>query len=92
MMYELEFTHQYLRDLQLARKRNLDESKLNELIIILMSYNEVPAKYNDHPLRGYYKGYRDCHINNDWILIYKKDKTLEIIRLIRTGTHSDIFG
>jgi mRNA interferase YafQ len=90
-MYKLAFTHQYLKDLKLARKRNLNENELNEVIKLLLSSESLPEKYKDHPLKGNYKNYRDCHIENDWILIYEKNKSIHLITLIRTGTHSDLF-
>lgn len=90
-MYELELTHQYLKDLKLARKRGLDESKLNEVIFTLISGGELPQKNRDHSLAGNYKGFRECHISPDWLLIYSRDVTVKIVTLIRTGTHSDLF-
>ncbi len=90
-MFRLEFTNQYLRDLRLARKRNLDESKLNELILILLSGDELPLKYKDHILTGNMKGLNECHISPNWLLIYGKNTTIRLITLIRTGTHSDLF-
>lgn len=91
MKYELELTHQYLKDLKLARKRGLDESKLNEIIIKLISDEILPPKNEDHSLTGNYKGFRECHIQPDWLLIYSRDVTIKIITLVRTGTHSDLF-
>lgn len=55
-MFRLEFTNQYLKDLRLVRKRNLDESKLNELILILLSGDELPLKYKDHISYRKYEG------------------------------------
>ena len=91
MKYELELTHQYLKDLKLARKRGLDENKLNEIILKLIKGEELPPKNHDHNLSGDYKGFRECHISPDWLLIYGRDITVKIITLIRTGTHSDLF-
>ena len=91
MKYELELTHQYLKDLKLARKRGLDESKLNEVIIQLISDEILPPKNKDYSLTGNYKGFRECHIQPDWLLIYSRDVTIKIITLVRTGTHSDLF-
>jgi mRNA interferase YafQ len=91
MMFELELTRQYLRDLKLARKRGLDESKLNEIILKLISGEELPMKNRDHSLTGNYKGFRECHISPDWLLIYSRDITIKIVTLVRTGTHSDLF-
>ena len=90
-MYELELTRQYLKDLKLARKRGLDENKLNEVILMLISGKELPQKNRDHSLSGNYKGFRECHISPDWLLIYSRDVTVKIVTLVRTGTHSDLF-
>ena len=90
-MYSLEFTNQYLKDLKLARKRNLDEEKLNLVIRILIAGEIVPPQYKDHRLTGEYKGLYECHLLPDWLLIYSKNKTIKLITLIRTGTHSDLF-
>lgn len=56
-MFELELTHQYLKDLKRARKRGLDENKLNDIILKLISGAELPAKNKDHALTGNYKGF-----------------------------------
>lgn len=90
-MFGLELTRQYLKDLKLARKRGLDESKLNEVILKLVSGEELPKKNRDHSLSGNYNGFRECHISPDWLLIYSKDVTIKIITLVRTGTHADLF-
>lgn len=91
MNCRIEVTHQYLKDLKLARKRNLDESKLNDVISKLAAGEELPAKNRDHSLINDYKGCRECHISPDWLLIYRRDLTLQILSLIRTGSHSDLF-
>lgn len=90
-MYSLEFTRQYLRDLKLSRKRNLDEGKLNQVIKILISGDKLPEQYKDLSLTGTFKGLNECHISPDWLLVYSKNKTIKLITLIRTGTHSDLF-
>ena len=91
MKYELELTHQYLKDLKLARKRGLDENRLNEIILKLIMGEELPSKNKDHSLTGNYKGFRECHISPDWLLIYSRNVTVKIVTLVRTGTHSDLF-
>ena len=91
MKYELELTHQYLKDLKLARKRGLDEDKLNDITKKLISNEILPPKNKDHSLTGNYKGFRECHIQPDWLLIYSRDITVKIVTLVRTGTHSDLF-
>jgi len=50
----------------------------------------LPAKNRDHPLHGDRRGYRDCHIQGDWILIYKIDKGVLTLILSETGTHADL--
>jgi mRNA interferase YafQ len=90
-MYTLEFTNQYLKDLKLARKRKFEESKLNEVIKILLSGIRLPAKYKDHFLSGDMKGLKECHVTPDWLLIYQKDTVIRLITLFRIGTHSDLF-
>ena len=90
-MYRLEFTNQYLKDLKLARKRNLDEQKLNNLIKLLISDMVLPQRYKNHVLKGNYVGLFECHITPDWLLVYSKQETVKLITLIRMGTHSDLF-
>ncbi|MBE8598118.1 type II toxin-antitoxin system YafQ family toxin [Xenorhabdus sp. BG5] len=87
---EIEYSSQFQRDLKLAQKRHKDMSKLKDFMRLLIN-NEfpLPVIYKDHPLQGNYKGYRDAHIEPDWILIYKI--TDKLIRFERTGTHSDLF-
>ncbi|MDO5420535.1 MAG: type II toxin-antitoxin system YafQ family toxin [Bacteroides sp.] len=91
MSYRLEFTRQYLKDLKLARKRGLDEERLNEVIKKIMAGEKLPIKNRDHALSGNYEGFRECHIMPDWLLIYSLENTLKIVTLIRTGSHSDLF-
>lgn len=91
MKYQLEFTHQYLKDLKLARKRHLDEGKLNEILLKLLNGEPLPSSNKDHALKGNYKDCRECHISPDWLLIYSVENSLKIITLVRTGSHSDLF-
>lgn len=90
-MYEIEVTNRFLKDLKLARKRNLDENKLNTVVRLLANGEELPPKYHDHVLVGDYKGCRECHITPDWLLVYSVADVLKIITLIRTGSHADLF-
>lgn len=89
--FSLKLTKRYLRDLKLARKRCMDESLLNEIIVKLLDDVPLPEKNRDHQLHGDYEGYRECHITPNWLLIYVKDTDIKIISLSRTGTHSDLF-
>jgi mRNA interferase YafQ len=80
---------QFRRDVKLAQRRGRDLSKLRELILVLAEGSPLPARYRDHPLAGEWKHHRDCHLEPDWLLIYKIDD--EDLYLVRTGTHSDLF-
>jgi len=91
-MYSIYSTTQYKRELKKVKKRNLNIDKLDAVVTMLAANDEpLPAQYNDHKLSGQYEGYRECHIENDWLLIYKKEKNNLILVLTRTGTHSDLF-
>jgi mRNA interferase YafQ len=92
-MRSIEFTHLYLKDLRQARKRGLPETELNVIIEKLANNELLEPKHKDHSLKGKYAGYRECHIQPNWLLIYKKEdtKSLSLLYLIRTGTHSDLF-
>ena len=90
-MYEIKTTKKFEKDLKLAVKRNLDVEKLLAIVFLLSEGKPLPEHCRDHILKGDYKGYRECHIEPDWLLIYDKQETIRIISLERTGTHSDLF-
>ena len=89
--YELEYGHQFVRDLKLAKRRGLNMEELKSITDMLQEGKPLPKKCRDHLLVGNYKGYRECHINPDWLLIYKRKETIRIISLYRTGSHNDLF-
>jgi mRNA interferase YafQ len=80
---------QFRRDVKLAAKRGKDMAKLRETILLLAGADPLPARYRDHPLGGVWNRFRECHIEPDWLLIYKVDGN--DLHLVRTGTHSDLF-
>ena len=80
---------QFRRDVKLAQRRGKDMQKLREIILLLMEGDPLPLRYKDHPLGGEWIRYRDCHIEPDWLLIYKIEE--DDLYLVRTGTHSDLF-
>ena len=88
-MYEIIRTSQFKRDVKKALRRNKDVDKLKKLIKKLVKGEALDEKYRDHPLKGDYRDCRDCHIEPDWILIYRIKS--EELHLIRTGSHSDLF-
>ncbi len=80
---------QFRKDVKLAQKRGKDMTKLRELILLLLESRPLPPQYNDDPLQGRWRQYRDCHIAPDWVLIYKIEG--DNLHLVRTGTHADLF-
>jgi len=83
------YTNQFKKDLALAKKRSKKIEKLKTLMAKLINEEELPKKYKDHPLVGNYAHRRECHIEPDWLLVYKKADSQIIFE--RTGTHSDLF-
>ncbi len=91
-MRQIVFTSQYKRDLKLALRRNLPEEKLNEVIKLLANDQPLPSAHKDHALKGEFRGFRECHIQPNWLLMYRKDDIQIQLILIRTATHADNFG
>ena len=90
-MLTIKYTNKMKRDVRRIAKRGKDISKLTVILDLLAVKGEVPERYQDHPLKGDMLGYRECHIEPDWLLIYKiKDDEL-ILLASGTGTHSDLF-
>ena len=83
------YTKQFSKDLKKMEKRGKSSEKVKEIIKNLVNEESLNAKYRDHKLVGNFKGRRECHIEPDWLLIYKVVDS-EII-FERTGTHSDLF-
>jgi mRNA interferase YafQ len=79
----------FKKDIKRQKKRGKDLDNLKTLIELLVSGSDLPESYRDHALSGNWIGWRDCHIEPDWILIYKL--TPEALTLGRTGSHSDLF-
>ena len=92
MKYKIVFQNAMRRCVKLMRKCGKDIKKLEEVIQTLSSGETLNEKYFDHPLMGKYKGYRECHIEPDWLLIYKIENDILTLVLISTGTHSDLFS
>ncbi len=90
-VYNIQTTNKFEKDLKLAVKRGFDIEKLLEIVHLLSEDKPLPERCRDHILKGNYKGYHECHIEPNWLLIYDKSDFVRIISLIRTGTHSDLF-
>lgn len=90
-MLELKTTTKFRKDYKLAKKRGLNLSLLQEVIDKLLAGEVLDEKYRDHALFGKYIGFRECHIQPDWLLIYAIDHDQLLLTATRTGTHSDLF-
>jgi len=83
------FSSQFQRDVKRLQKRGKDLEKLKKLIELLLPGQLLPAQYKDHPLKLNWAGYRDAHVEPDWVLIYSAKA--EKVHLERTGTHEELF-
>ena len=90
-MLGLVLTAQFKKDLKRIRKRGVDLALLDKVLDYLQREESLPMKYRDHALTGDYTGFRECHIQPDWLLIYAIDKGQLILTASRTGSHSDLF-
>lgn len=90
-MLNVRFSGRIQKDLRLLEKRGYDMDKFVLTVQVLAENNDIPKQLRDHPLKGDWAGYRECHITPDWLLIYKIEDDLLILTLTRTGTHSDLF-
>jgi len=89
-MKALRLTGSFTKDLRSVVRRGWPREKLDRVVDMLRTGRRLPPANRDHPLKGEWQGFRDCHIMGDWVLIYRDaDDTIE---LVRTGTHSDLFG
>ena len=90
-MYTIKYTNKMKRDVKRMRKRGKDLTKLTAVLNLLASAKLIPEEYYDHPLKGDMKAYRECHIEPDWLLIYRiLDDELYLLAA-GTGTHTDLF-
>jgi mRNA interferase YafQ len=88
-MRTVKYANQFKKDVKLAVKRKLNMDRLYQVMKALENEETLGPKYKEHPLIGNYKGYLECHIEPDWLLIYKIDG--QDLYFARTGTHSDLF-
>ena len=89
-MLQAVYQNQFKKDLKLAIKRGKDISRLKVVIAKIVNEDSLLPKNREHKLTGNYKDHWECHIESDWLLIYKVLSTEAIF--IRTGSHSDLFN
>lgn len=91
MKYELILSKQFKKGLKAAKKRGLDISLLNCIVDKLLQGIPLDEKYKDHALKGNLYGFRECHIQPNWLLIYLLEDDILTLTLIDTGTHADLY-
>lgn len=93
--YQLVTSSKFLKDLKLLKKRSQkDFALLQELITVLAEggHSGLASKHRPHKLKGNYNGYWECHVKPDLLLIWDENEEIRLLELVRTGTHSDLFG
>ena len=91
MKYEVVKSKQFRKSLRKMLRRGKDIEKLNTVVSMLARGETLPAKYRDHALSGDLAALRDCHIENDWLLLYYIEANVLVLTLTDTGTHADLF-
>ena len=89
-MRAIHETSQFRKDLKRLKKRGKDLGKLKDIVLRLVEGQPLEPKHRDHALTGPWHGSRDCHVEPDWLLLYRIDDSM--LYLERSGTHSDLFG
>ncbi|MCI7404311.1 type II toxin-antitoxin system YafQ family toxin [Pyramidobacter sp.] len=91
-MLNLRYQSAFKRDYKRIRKRGYDIRRLENIIEMLAKEQALPKECRDHDLGGNWSGFRECHIEPDWLLVYTIDHNDLVLILSRTGSHSDLFG
>ena len=91
-MLDVAFTSQFKKGMKRKRKQGAELAKIDEVITMLRSGEPLPERNRDHALSGTYRGHRECHIEPDWLLIYRLDSNLLVLTAVRTGSHSELLG
>lgn len=85
-----QVTTQFKKDLKKARRQGKNLDLLMEVVTLLQDMEVLDDRYRDHPLRGDYADCRECHLQPDWLLIYRYSELG--LQLVRLGSHSELFG
>ena len=89
-MLELKFTAKFKRDYKKAKKQGKNLKKLEKILEKLVYREELPKSAYDHFLGGVYRGHRECHIEPDWLLIYRINEDEFVLVATRLGCHGDL--
>lgn len=91
MKYQIMFTKKFDKDIKNLKKQNKDLTELFKVVNDIAEGRTLDRKYKDHKLSGNFSEYRECHIESDFLLIYKIEKNKLVLILYRATTHSEIF-
>lgn len=91
-MLKLQTTAQFRKDFKRIKRRGLDLTLLQDVLDKLCAQEPLGERYKDHALSGPYVGFRECHIQPDWLLIYSINSNELILVASRTGSHADLFN
>ena len=92
MKYTVKYSTLFKKSFKKCMKRGCDSEEFKTIISILGETGTLPPKYKLHPLKGNYKGCLECHINPNWLLVWKQNDKELILLFVDIGTHQDIFG
>ncbi len=90
-MLAIRYTSKMKRDTRRMIKRGKDIAKLSAVLFLLANKADMPDNYGDHPLKGDMRGFRECHIEPDWLLVYQIKEEQLVLVAAGTGTHADLF-
>ena len=90
--YIVKPTSRFKKDARLAERQGRDMALLGRTVAMLASGEPLPASFCDHPLKGNKRGFRECHISPDWLLVYRIENDVLVLTLSRTGSHAELFG
>lgn len=91
-MFKAKLSKSFKKDVEKARRQKKDLELLSNVMHTLLSGKPLDPIFQDHPLKGRWSGYRDCHITNDWVMIYRILIENQAIKFERLGSHTELFG
>lgn len=94
MKYSVKYTSQFKKEFKNMLKRGCNQNEMQHIINLIAEGTntaELCERYSDHALKGNWRGFRECHIRPDWLLVYEIVEDVLVLSLSRTGTHNDLF-
>ena len=91
MKYTIHYSGRFKKSYKLCKRRGLNIANFETVVSLLAETGTLPAKYRPHILSGKYAGIWECHIEPNWLLLWKQNDTVLTLLLLYTGNHSDVF-